>query len=318
MNELAFFQKREPAWKRIRILCDKADLSPANLSSPEIDELFRLYKGVSDDLAWSQTKSHNPELAEFLNDLCARAYAILYRSRGRGLRAGLVDAIELTARTVRKRAWFVGASAALFVGAAVFAYFAMSAVPETRDYFVPEQFAAVFEDWKSGRMQERRASESVQATLFYANNNPIVSIITGAVAASTFGVYTAQLVFTNGAMLGALANEVAPAGRLGYLFTHVMPHGVTELSGIVISGSAGFVMGWALLNPGRKRRADALREAGKDAIVMLAASVVLMLIAAPIEGFFSFNPIVPDLAKIGLAALSAAGWGVFWVGYGRG
>jgi hypothetical protein len=42
-----------------------------------------------------------------------------------------------------------------------------------------------------------------------------------------------------------------------------------------------------------------------------------MFIAAPIEGFFSFNPSVPMWAKVAFAALSAVAWGAFWLGYGR-
>lgn len=72
-----------------------------------------------------------------------------------------------------------------------------------------------------------------------------------------------------------------------------------------------------MIAPGRRPRGEALREAGRDAIVLLATSVVLMFIAAPIEGFFSFNPSVPVWAKVALATGSAVGWTFFWTGYGR-
>ena len=76
-------------------------------------------------------------------------------------------------------------------------------------------------------------------------------------------------------------------------------------------------MGWALIVPGRRKRSAALKEAGKDAIVVLCTAVVLMFIAAPVEGFFSFNKNIPDWAKIAFASLAAAAWAVFWVGYAK-
>jgi hypothetical protein len=42
-----------------------------------------------------------------------------------------------------------------------------------------------------------------------------------------------------------------------------------------------------------------------------------MYIAAPIEGFFSFNPRVPTVAKIAFIIASAAAWAMFWGFYGR-
>ncbi len=42
-----------------------------------------------------------------------------------------------------------------------------------------------------------------------------------------------------------------------------------------------------------------------------------MFIAAPIEGFFSFNPTVPGWLKVIVASISALAWALFWIGYGR-
>jgi uncharacterized membrane protein SpoIIM required for sporulation len=97
----------------------------------------------------------------------------------------------------------------------------------------------------------------------------------------------------------------------------IAPHGITEMSGLVISGAAGLVMGYALINPGRRRRGDALKAAGKDALVLLTTATLMMFMAAPIEGFFSFNPNVPVVAKVIFATGSAIAWGLFWVFLGK-
>jgi uncharacterized membrane protein SpoIIM required for sporulation len=152
----------------------------------------------------------------------------------------------------------------------------------------------------------------------YASHNPQTAVISGSIAASTFGLGTVALLVENGKVIGSLAYEMNTVGKLPYLLVHIFPHGVPELSGLVISGAAGLVMGWALIAPGRRKRGEALMEAGKDAIVLLTTSVFLMFIAAPIEGFFSFNPDVSDATKLTVILLEIVAWAAFWIGFGKG
>ncbi|MCC7229209.1 MAG: stage II sporulation protein M [Fimbriimonadaceae bacterium] len=317
MNEVAFVEKREADWKRLTFLCDRADATIKSLKPDELHEFVRLYRRASADLALARTKSSNLQLIDYLNDLAGRAYSILYRAPRNPFRKAIGSAIRQSAQTVRRCRIFVLVSASLFVGSALLSYTLMRYVPETRDFFVPEVMRENFDQWKSGIHEARSGSESLGATGMYATNNPFVSILTGSVAAATFGIGTAERMYFNGAILGALAYEMDTVGKLGYLLASVLPHGVPELSGIVIAGSAGFLMGWALINPGRRKRGEALKAAGRDAVVLLMTSVVLMFIAAPIEGFFSFNPNVSSPVKVVVIAVEVILWGVFWTGFGR-
>jgi uncharacterized membrane protein SpoIIM required for sporulation len=317
MNEVAFVERREADWRRFTILCDKADVSPSYLGPKEFHEFVRLYRRVSGDLATARTRSNNLQLIEFLNDLVGRGYGILYRAPRKPFFQAVLEAIRIAARTVRECAWYVGASVATFVFGIVVAWVLVDRVPSTHDHFVPPGWQEVFKQWKTGTHDEATASQSAGMTGFYIINNPLVAARSGAIAAATFGVVTAQQLFQNGAILGTLAHEVSTVGKLGFLVTSVSPHGVPEVSGLIIASAAGYVMGWALINPGRRKRGEALREAGKKAIVLLTTGVILMFIAAPIEGFFSFNPNVPDAVKIGVAAAELIFWGVFWTGFGK-
>ena len=119
-------------------------------------------------------------------------------------------------------------------------------------------------------------------------------------------------------LIGTLASEMASVGHLGFLFTSILPHGVPELSGLFVSGSAGLLAGYALINPGRRKRSESLKAVGKDMITLVATSIVLMFIAAPIEGFFSFNPNVPVPVKLAFVAVELLAWGAFWTFFGRG
>lgn len=317
MNEIQFVQKREPDWQRLHVLTAKADVSPRQLNPVEIQEFVKLYKRVSADLALARTKSTNLELIEFLNDLCGRAYGTIYRPRNRGVGKAIANGIATVAITFRRNFRFVLASFLIFIVSIAFAYSCLEFKPETRKHFVPPQFESSFEAWKSGKFEERSLGESLQMSGFYAANNPMASLMSGSISAVTFGVGTVFMMYNNGAIMGALMHEVAPTGNLNHLLIGVLPHGVTELSGIFVAGGAGLLMGWTLLFPGRRKRGEALLVAGKDAIVLLTTGVLMMYIAAPIEGFFSFNPNIPLAAKALFAIASATGWFFFWYGYAR-
>lgn len=316
MNEQAFVERREMDWRRLQILCDKADASVRSLSGDELREMVRLYRRVTTDLAQVRTKSTNQAMADFLNDLVARAYAVLYRAPRAPFWRTVAETLALAAQTMRRRRWFVFVSAAIFFFSALFAFSIIDLAPSTREVLVPEGNAN-FEGWKSGKFEERSGSESVMMSGFYASNNPRVAIIAGAVGAGSFGFLSLFLNYQNGLLIGVLAHEVNSVGNLDFLLTSIIPHGVPEISGLWVSCSAGLLLGWALINPGRRSRGDALKAVGKDAIVLLATSVVLMFIAAPIEGFFSFNPRIPGPVKVLVAAVEAVGWIVFWTYYGR-
>ncbi len=317
MNEVAFVQKREADWQRLTHLCDRADISPAKLKGEEFHDFIKLYRRVSADLATARTRSNNIQLIQFLNDTVARAYGILYRSPRHPLWRSLVEGMNLAAQTVRRCRWFALTSALTFVLSGFLAFHMLDLFPQSRTVFVPEGWEQVFEKWKSGEFDEASPDQSIMMTGFYMTNNPLQAVLGGGVAASTFGLGTVGILYRNGTLFGALAHEMAPAGKMPHLFISVSPHGVTEISGLVLSGAAGLVMGYALINPGRRRRAAALKSAGKDAIVLLTTSILMMFMAAPIEGFFSFNPRIPDALKVAFALSSAAAWALFWTQMGK-
>jgi uncharacterized membrane protein SpoIIM required for sporulation len=62
---------------------------------------------------------------------------------------------------------------------------------------------------------------------------------------------------------------------------------VLELNAICLAGAAGFLLGHAIIAPGDLPRADALRLAGRTAIRIVGATVVMLLAAGLIEGLVS-------------------------------
>jgi uncharacterized membrane protein SpoIIM required for sporulation len=315
LNEVAFIESRTPDWQRLSILVEKADVSPKNLTPDELQEIIHLYRNCSSDLALVRTRSNNLQVIGFLNDLVARCYSCLYRPKRTSFFASLVDGVSLAAQTVRKLKFFVLASALTFLLGVGFSFVCCTQSPQLRKSFEPDK--KLFDKWKSMKFDPRGVDESTEYAGFYASHNPSVSIMMAAVGAGTFGVGSAFMLWQNGTIMGSLAYEMNTVGGLPFLLGSIMPHGVTELSGMVLAGAAGYQLGWALIVPGRKKRRDALGDAGKDALVVICASIVMMLMAAPVEGFVSFNPRIPMAFKIGFAIFGALAWTIFWIGFGR-
>ena len=64
-----------------------------------------------------------------------------------------------------------------------------------------------------------------------------------------------------------------------------MIHGTTELFAIVLAGAAGFVIGGAVAFPGQMTRLNSARHAGQRAASIAMGCVIMLIIAALLEGF---------------------------------
>jgi uncharacterized membrane protein SpoIIM required for sporulation len=104
---------------------------------------------------------------------------------------------------------------------------------------------------------------------------------------------------TVGAVLGLAAHYDMGQTLLGFMFAH----GVIELSVVFIASGAGLQLGWALLNPGRYTRRDALGLAARRAVTLVLAAFPLLAIAGVIEGFLSPSS-APYGVRVGIGLIS--------------
>lgn len=317
MNEEAFVNRRAAGWERFNVLTKRASGGFRALAGPELIEYVRLYRQASADLAYLATHASNSELVDYLNALVGTAYGQLYRAPAVRLPVLIVSGIRRAATTFRRRILYVAASAGTFAAGALVAVTLLQAAPDLREHVIPPGISPLFEQWKTGSLPEREAGDDIMMTAMYASNNPVVALMSGSIAAGTFGVGTIMLLWSNGGLLGSLASEMASVGHLDFLLASILPHGVTEIGGLLIAAAGGLCMGVALIAPGRKSRGEALKYAGKDAFTLMLTGITMMYIAAPIEGFFSFNPNIPEWLKWMVALATFVGWSFFYSGFGK-
>jgi uncharacterized membrane protein SpoIIM required for sporulation len=219
-----------------------------------------------------------------------------------------------------RRSWRPVALAGLLLfGPAVIAYTAVVRDPAVARVFIPPAMLDRAEDGVrrsregKGYIPDPELFRPVMATSIIANN---VQVTFAAFAMGiALGIGTVIILVTNGVSLGGVFGLYASKGIAALLVKFVAPHGVLELTAICIGGGAGLLLAAAVLIPGDRPRSVALRENGRRAIRLIAASTVLLLIAGTLEGFVSPIETWPLAWKLAVSAATAGFLGLYlWRG----
>ncbi len=108
-----------------------------------------------------------------------------------------------------------------------------------------------------------------------------------------FGLVTIYVLISNGIMIGAIAGYLISQGHGETFLSFIISHGAFELTAIAIAGGAGLMLGNAIVHPGRRTRLENLLVRGRDAVQIAGGAVVMLMIAALIEAFWSPAAIPP-------------------------
>ena len=284
-----FIKLREKDWKRLETLI-KNRQGRGNLNAGEINELGTLYRAVTSDLALARRDYPGQRVTNFLNQLLTRTHSYIYQEDVSDLRPVARYFTRDLPRTFRQTWLFTLAAFLLFIIPAIVGYRLAYVNPDIAGPLGLEQERQTLADhdtWTNIPVNGRPYAAS-----FIMSNNIRVAIIAfgGGIILGLFSVY---VLVTNGltvgAVLGLAAHYQMGQSLLGFMFGH----GVIELSVIFIASGAGLQLGWALLNPGRYTRRDALGLAARCAVILVIAAVPLLVIAGTIEGLFSPSTVIP-------------------------
>ena len=288
-----FYQSRKGDWESLSNLLDHSQRDMRGLSESQVRDLARLYRAVTSDLALAKRDFPRSEIAQYLNQLVARAHAVVYRSEPLALKRLWDFAIKGFPRLFRETWIFTFIAALLFILPAVGSGIATYRRPELATLLLPAQahrLIPIVEDkelWIDIPVEERPYASS-----FIMTNNIRVSFLAFA-SGLTAGLLTLYVLALNGLMIGTLTGLTAFHGIGFELWTFVIGHGVIELSIIFMAGGSGLMLGWAILRPGLMRRRDALAQAARKAVYLLLGAVPWLIVAGTIEGFLSPNENIP-------------------------
>lgn len=296
-----YIATNQPTWNRLDELARRGSVRVGRLTADEIDELVRLYQRTSAQLSYVRTHYGDAALATRLSGTVGRANQVLYGTKGRGVQ-GVVD---FFASTFPAAVWHcrrpVGISAAvLFVPAVVVCLWLLNS-PEALDTSGdPLQRANYVDNLFEQYYYDRSPLQFFGEVTV---NNIFVSLQAFA-GAATGGVFTAGILFVNGAFLGQAAAWMISEGESARFWGFILPHGMLELSAIVIAGGAAFRLGWVLLVPGDRTRADAMREEGSRTLSIILGLTAMFVLAGLIEGFITGRGL-PVGIRVGVGAI---GW----------
>lgn len=292
-----FYQSRKSDWNTLGQLLEKSEKQIQGLTPTDVQLLGRLYRAVTSDLALAQRDFPRHRVTQFLNQLVARAHAVVYRGEPLALKRLFEFFARDFPRQFRTSFPFMLAAILLFLLPAISAAISTAVRPESAQWLLaPEmqEYVDMIEDkelWTDIPVEERPFASS-----FIMTNNIRVAFLSFA-GGITMGIMTLYVLVFNGVMLGAITGLTIHYGIGFDLWTFVIGHGVIELSVICFSGGSGLMLGWAILRPGLMRRRDALAQAAGQAVKLLMGVVPLLVIAGTIEGFLSPAENVPPLVK---------------------
>src|SRR3954467_8923482 len=100
-----FINIKKSAWERLTTILDQSQLGGlAALSAEELNELGRLYRGATSDLAVARRDFAGHRVADYLNSLVARAHGAVYQSRS-ARRRGIVTFFTQTFPRTFRATW---------------------------------------------------------------------------------------------------------------------------------------------------------------------------------------------------------------------
>jgi uncharacterized membrane protein SpoIIM required for sporulation len=281
------YQTRKRDWLTLTQLLNRGERQIGRLTAQEIQTLGQMYRAAGSDLAIAQRDFPKHPLTTYLNQLVARAHAFLYRDQPMAFRRLWRFFTVDFPRLYRQTFPYTLTAMLMLIIPALAAGLGTAWKPEASSWMLPgevQRLRHIIEQqelWTDISVEERPYASS-----FIMQNNIQVAILAFGSGVSG-GILTAWVMIENGLILGGLTGLTAHYGVGFDLWTFVIGHGVIELSVICISGGAGLMLGWALIQPGLLRRKDALTLAAQKAVRLLLGVIPLLVIAGLIEGFIS-------------------------------
>ena len=305
MKQNSFEQKYKQSWDYLeQLLIDKAAVA---------DEHYpQYYRELCHQLALAKHRRYSPQLIDYLNDLVTKGHHFFYQHNYRYHFQWLEFLVFDFPNAIRRNWLFVTIAAALFTLPLL--------LMATACYVNPEFIYSVMDVGSVGSMEAmygadnekigRERSSDTDILMFghYIQNNIGIGFRTFA-GGILYGAGSVFFLVFNGVFIGAVAGHLTQLGFGATFYPFIAGHGSFELTAIVFSGAAGLKLGYALIRPGAYSIKNSLRFAGKDAITIMYGVILMLLIAAFVEAFWSSTTGVPSIVKYVVG-------GTFWLMHG--
>ena len=294
----AFIAVHQEDWDRLRELTRRRHLDAA-----QIDELLRLYQATATHLSRVRSTNPDPVLTARLSLLVHRARLRITGARVPLWRHARTFFWEDFPAALYQARWAVVIAAAIFLLPALISGFWFAADPAARATMATEAeqraYAGhLFEDYY---MQGEASGFAAQV---WSNNAWITVQV---VIFGVTGVWPVWVLLQNGFHLGFAGAVMSAYDRLDTFFLLILPHGLLELTCVIVGAGAGLRTFWAWVRPGQLPRLWALARAARALATVAIGLIPVLLVAGVVEAFVTPSPL-PDVMRIGIGV---AAWLAF-------
>jgi uncharacterized membrane protein SpoIIM required for sporulation len=293
-----FVATHHAEWDRLTELLRRGH----RLRGAEADELVTLYQRAATHLSVVRSTAPDPVLVGRLSELVAHARAAVTGAPSPTWRElGRFFTHRLPAAIYHSRRWWAATAVLFLLVTGVIAAWVAGDPQVQATIAAPEDVRALtrpggeFETYYSANPAASFAAQ------VWANNAWVAA---GALMLGVLlGVPVVLILLVNAANLGVSAGLMVAAGRADIFFGLITPHGLLELTAVFVAAGTGLRLGWAVVDPGRLTRAEALARQGRTVVAIALGLVCVLLVSGVIEAFVTPSGL-PTAARIGIGVLA--------------
>lgn len=318
-----FRRERETSWRELEGMLNS--IEKRGLGSLGADSLARLpslYRAALSALSVARAVCLDRNLLDYLESLTSRAHLCVYGPR-ESVAGALIGLLATRFPAAVRAAWkpLLATFLTLALGFAI----AFVLCRENLDnywYFLDAGRAqgrdpnATYDSLRGTLFTEDKSDAALSAfAAFLWSHNSQVTLLAFALAILG-GLPGLLLVLVTGFELGAMSALFHEQGLAVEWWSWILPHGVTELSAVLLGTTAGLHLGHGLIFSGPYGRLGAMAHHSREAGPLVFGAIVMLFLAGLIEGIF--RQAVNDVSvRYTLASLTAALWFVYFVFVGR-
>ncbi|MFN0028855.1 MAG: stage II sporulation protein M [Acidimicrobiales bacterium] len=291
-----FLADKEVAWEQLAALSGRGGRRPRRLNEGEIEAFVQHYQRASVDLSQARSHHADPALLRKLSRAVGAGRVLLEgRKPFSGATVSRFFLVAFPTAVWQLRRFVAVALVATFLPAAAMALWLANS-DQARTAVGPEEFRAAYvQDEFEAYYSDRPALQFAAEVTF---NNIRVSVL--AVASGMLvGLGSLFVLVYNGANVGLATGMFIEADQQGRFYGLLLPHGLLELSAIVLAGAAGLALGWAMIVPGDRTRGAAVRAASQRGLTVMLGVAAALVVAGAIEGFVTGSTLATAM-RVGL------------------
>jgi uncharacterized membrane protein SpoIIM required for sporulation len=298
MTERNFVLRREGVWREFE------EILRGNRKKIKVHAAVfpRRFRELTQDLNIARAHGFDPAIIERLNILINEGNQILYDQRSWSLKEPARFILQTFPQKVRAQWRGIGAGMLVFYGLAFFSALLVIRFPDLAYELIPEAQLSGLEEMYDPAEEHflvpRDVGSDADMFGFYIYNNISIGfkIFAGGIFA---GIGSLFFLCFNAVFLGVSAGHIINSNLGSTFFPFIIGHSSFELTAIVFCAQGGLLLGYRLFVTRGLSRGAALRQAGKDALPIIAGSGLLLFLAAVIEAFWSSRHQLPLALRYG-------------------